>query len=60
MRKPDSLDALSVHERLIWLLDTAVALKFVGAAGAVGAAPLLRRTIRAIDGTPAAFSTKSM
>ena len=38
MRKPDSLDALSVHVRLIWVLDAAVALKFVGAAGAVGAA----------------------
>ena len=58
--KPDSLDALSVHVRLIWLVDTAVALKVVGAAGAVGAGPLLRRTIGAIDGTPAAFSTNSM
>ena len=60
IRKPDSLEALSVQVRLIRLLDTAVALSVVGAAGAVGAAPLSRRTIGAIDGTPVEFSTNSM
>ena len=33
--KPSSLLALSVQERLIWLLDAAVAARVEGAAGAV-------------------------
>jgi len=38
MVKPVSLPALSAHARLIWLLETAVAVRFVGAAGGAGAA----------------------
>ena len=35
--KPFSLLALSVQERLIWLLENVVAVRFVGAAGGTGA-----------------------
>ena len=33
MAKPVSFDALSVHARLIWALEAAVAVRFEGAAG---------------------------
>ena len=35
MANPVSFDALSVQARLIWVLDTAVAVRLAGAAGAV-------------------------
>ena len=33
IRKPVSLEALSLHVRLIWLLETTAVFKSVGAAG---------------------------
>ena len=65
---------LSVHDRLIWLDDTAVAVRFVGAASvgvgvgvAVGAGvevgmgqALQIWTIFATEGTPFEFRIKSM
>jgi hypothetical protein len=36
MRKSVSLIELSIHDRFIWLLDTGMAVKFEGAAGADG------------------------
>jgi hypothetical protein len=41
MRNPDSLVALSVQLRLIWVLETALAVRFVGGAGKVPAATVV-------------------
>ena len=56
---PPSVVALSVHVRLIWLLEMATAAKFVGAAGGADAGTPMR-IIFAMDGTPVPFSTNNM
>ena len=64
--KPVSFVELSFQVRLIWLVDVAVATRFVGATGSgigVGEGEevvLLTSMILATDGTPFPFRMKSM
>ena len=58
IRTPSSFDALSVHARLIRLLEAAVAVRFDGADGA--ATPTPSRTMDPTDGTPVLFTRNSM